>query len=204
MRASGNKAPVVFQDDTVYREAELSEDGLYRYSLTRRFGYEYFPRYSLTRRFGCEYFPYALFIMLNPSTADGTVDDQTIRKCTGFTRQWGLKGFHVVNLFAYRTSSPAVLRDMKGDPVGKDNRTWVFRMVNDTVRGAEAAGVAPTIVCGWGNNGVHRQQDRTMMSWLKEWDVRPMCLKTSTTGTPYHPLYVPFNTPLIPYSGRPL
>ena len=29
------------------------------------------------------------FIMLNPSRADATVDDPTIRRCLGFAQDWG-------------------------------------------------------------------------------------------------------------------
>ncbi len=30
-----------------------------------------------------------IFIMLNPSTADGDQDDPTIRRCVGFAKAWG-------------------------------------------------------------------------------------------------------------------
>ncbi|MDR9403044.1 MAG: DUF1643 domain-containing protein [Halothece sp. Uz-M2-17] len=40
------------------------------------------------------------FIMLNPSRANATVDDPTIRRCLGFAQDWGHGSLAVVNLFA--------------------------------------------------------------------------------------------------------
>ena len=54
--------------------AKLSDDKLYRYSLWRIWD---------------DKKPYVLFIGLNPSTADETEDDPTIRRCIGFAESWG-------------------------------------------------------------------------------------------------------------------
>ena len=61
--------------------------------------------------------PFALFIGLNPSTADHTKDDPTVRRCKQFALDWGYGGFHIVNLFGYRATKPT---DMikQADPVG--------------------------------------------------------------------------------------
>src|SRR5690348_16775302 len=42
------------------------------------------------------------WIMINPSTADGLLDDATIRKVRGFTERLGFGRWFVINLFAFR------------------------------------------------------------------------------------------------------
>ncbi len=87
--------------------ATLSADRIYRYTLTRE-----------VDMFGNG--EAAMFLMLNPSTADETEDDPTIRRCIGFARRWGYSTLHVANLFAFRATSPADLK-MASDPIGPDN-----------------------------------------------------------------------------------
>jgi hypothetical protein len=77
------------------QNAVLSDCGLYRYVLTRQVG----PQNRIIT-----------FIMLNPSTADAVKNDQTIRKCIGFARLWECGRLVVVNLFAFRTTDPAEMR----------------------------------------------------------------------------------------------
>lgn len=47
------------------------------------------------------------FIGLNPSSADAERDDPTVRRWIHFAARWGYGGFVAVNLFPFRTSSPA-------------------------------------------------------------------------------------------------
>ena len=65
--------------------AEFSPDRVYRYALYRTWGRD-------KRR--------VLFVGLNPSTADESVDDPTIRRCKGFAADWGYGGLIMANLFA--------------------------------------------------------------------------------------------------------
>jgi hypothetical protein len=71
----------------VRKGAKLSDDGVYRYALWRDW------RESLDE-------PLLGYVMLNPSTADASEDDQTIRKCIGFAERNDYRGFIVLNLFA--------------------------------------------------------------------------------------------------------
>jgi hypothetical protein len=86
-------------------------DGVYRYSLWRHLG-------DGPGR--------VLFVMLNPSTADETTDDPTIRRCATFATGWGYGHLEVCNLFAYRAIDPRQLRRV-GDPVGPLNDSMIAR-----------------------------------------------------------------------------
>jgi hypothetical protein len=130
--------------------------------------------------------------MLNPSTADAEIDDQTIRKCIGFTRLLGCGTLHVVNLFAFRARHP---RDMKRahDPVGPRNAEYVKRAV-------EAA--EGPVICAWGTHGRYRNQDLMMLRWLDEIGVAPLAYAITRDGHPQHPLLLPYAAELVPFSGR--
>jgi hypothetical protein len=123
-----------------------------------------------------------LFIMLNPSTADGNTDDPTIRRCVSFAKQWYFERLEVVNLFAYRATNPKELLALNGsdDPVGTDNQHFIERAVAH----------AGLVVCAWGEHGTHLGQDETVRGWL--WDKRlpHMALGFTKSGQPRHPLYV--------------
>ena len=98
-------------------------------------------RYLLTRRWGLG--PAALFVMLNPSTADDVDDDPTIRRCVGFARRWRLGGLEVVNLYALRATDPRDLFAHRA-PVGRDN--------DDAI--SDAVARAAHIVVAWGVHGL--------------------------------------------------
>jgi hypothetical protein len=95
--------------------ATLSACGKYRYALGRAWDPEPEPDdvWPVTR---------AVFsiVMLNPSTANHDVDDQTIRKCIHFAKQEGCGQLLVRNLFAYRATDPKELLKVT-DPVGPLN-----------------------------------------------------------------------------------
>lgn len=82
-------APVAIE-----KAAVLSDCAKYRYTLTRRWDHS---------------LPAAVFIGLNPSTADADLDDPTIRRCIRFARDWGYGALVMVNLFASRATDPADL-----------------------------------------------------------------------------------------------
>ncbi len=125
-----------------------------------------------------------LFVMLNPSTADATRDDPTIRRCIAFARAWGHGGVEVVNLFAWRSTSPSLLR-IAPDPVGPDNDRVLM----------DACGRAARIVFAWGNHGSFWGRDRQVKSLLGG---QTFCLGFTRTGQPRHPLYLRQTTGLQP------
>lgn len=146
---------------SVEKSAVISSDGVYRYSLGRSWA----PKWGRV-----------LWIMLNPSTADENVDDATIRRCFGFTRDWGYGELEVVNLFAYRATDPKKLFEA-ADPVGPGNDDYIDFAVSR----------AGLIIAAWGTHGSYRgraEEVRRRYSPL-------LCLETTKDGHPRHPLYIP-------------
>lgn len=132
-----------------------------------------------------------LFVMLNPSTADGASDDPTVRRCVSFAASWKFERLEIVNLFAYRTSEPAALLALtdRDDPIGRDNMMHVQR----------AASRADLIVCAWGDGGSdYLGQAETIRGWIGD---RPVyALGLTRKGNPRHPLYLVRSTPLVEMS----
>lgn len=117
------------------------------------------------------------WIMLNPSTADASQDDPTIRRVRGFTSLWGFNGFTVVNLYALRSTDPAALRSHP-DPVGPDNDAMLMRAVN----------AATFVVLAWGANA-EQERAKCVMTRLRERN-NVFHLGLTKSGQPRHPLYV--------------
>lgn len=152
--------------------ATISECGLYRYRLWRSWG----PGDRV------------LFVMLNPSTADATADDPTIRKCVAFAKMWGFGGMDVANIFALRSTDPKALYSAP-DPVGPLNDT-ALRIL---------ARICPRIVCAWGNHGALHGRGRKVAAMLAEEGATPLCFRLTKPGQPEHPLYQPYSRKPVPY-----
>lgn len=155
--------------------AIISDCGLYRYALWRRWG-EDRP---------------LVFVMLNPSTADAALDDPTIRRCIGFGQTLGFGGIEVVNLFAYRATKPDDLR-RAGWPVGPNNDDWI------TAAAEHAAETGGAICCAWGANADRLSRPRTVLDMIRAAGIEPQCLERTASGAPSHPLYLPGATQLRP------
>lgn len=98
-------------------------------------------RYRLWRTWDSATLP-ALFILLNPSTADETKNDPTVERCERRARTMGFGGLVVANLFALRSTDPKALYSHP-DPVGEINDLAIL----------SAAVNAGIIICGWGRHG---------------------------------------------------
>jgi hypothetical protein len=144
-------------------------------------------RYLLTRIWDPATAP-AVFLMLNPSTADAMDDDPTIRRCTSFARREGAGGLVVVNLFGLCSTDPRALRHHP-DPVGPLNDAFIRR----------AAAGAGTVIAAWGAAGVEHGRGPRVAETLRARDVQLQCLGMTSTGQPRHPLYLPGAAVLEPY-----
>ena len=134
------------------------------------------------------------FIMLNPSTANATTDDPTIRKCIGFA-EVAHGRLVVLNLFAFRTRSPSTMK--RAAPVGPRNKDW-FRRILGSQSESPLAGL---VVCV-GVHGSHRDQDFTVLGWLNDFGIEPLALRLTKHGHPNHPLYARYSAKPTPFAGR--
>lgn len=121
--------------------------------------------------------------MLNPSVADETRDDPTIRQCRARARQAGAAGLLVWNLFAFRATLPADLKRAR-NPVGPDN--------DEAIKLALA--LSARTILAWGNHGRYRRRDSAVLALCAGADIRILGL--TAAGCPRHPLYLPSETRL--------
>ena len=119
-----------------------------------------------------------VFIMLNPSRADAEINDPTITRCINFAKSWGYGRLEVVNLFAYRTSKPSLLKQAT-EPIGKDNDRYILESVKKSDR----------VILAWGNNGTWQQQDLYVSQLLQNYN-HLYSLGMTKRGCPRHPLYL--------------
>jgi hypothetical protein len=180
--------------DYIESGAQISACGKYRYRLWREWrgthdpeNWHWYDGYDGEgKRIGEP--KSCVFIMLNPSTADGEKDDPTIRRCVGFAKAWNFERLEVVNLFAYRATQPAELLALRSedDPVGPEN----LEIIEDV------AGRAGRIICAWGAHGGHMGQDETVLGWLER---EAFALGLTIDGSPRHPLYMPTKAVPMPF-----
>lgn len=131
---------------------------------------------------------YLAVIGLNPSTADETKDDPTIRRCIDFAKRWGYGGLCMLNLFAWRDTKPA---DMKkaAEPVGEDNDFHICSI-------ARGAGL---VLAAWGTNGWHLDREGKVIQLAKAVPFHMHCLAYNDDGSPMHPLYTPKTSTPLPW-----
>lgn len=170
---------MITQELVKRRDAIVSPDEVYRTGLYRELNVPGEGR--------------LLWIMLNPSTADAREDDPTIRRICGFSRDHKAHHVYVVNLYDFRATDPALL--MKAVTAGIANS-----QANDfhiSMTGA-LYGVA---VCAWGKNAPEARAREVAMDMIRL-GVSLHCLGTNLDGSPVHPLYVPADRRLKPWSPK--
>lgn len=136
-------------------------------------------RYSL-RRVWDESLPAVAFCGLNPSTADASLDDATIRKEVAFARRWGYGTLIKVNAYAWRATEPKELRLVEKPIGGADNETALVNAVED----------AALFVCAWGTH-IEPTREVELLSLLHGLRAQLHVLHLTKAGLPGHPLYLP-------------
>ena len=143
-------------------------------------------RYALTRVWQAER-PRLLWIMLNPSTATEIANDPTIHRCQLRADVMGYGAIRIVNLFAFRATSPADLK-RAADPTGPDNA----QVLNTALRWAD------DILPAWGVHGAFQNAGPALMTNLRRRRKPVLHLGLTKDGHPRHPLYVAYKTTPTP------
>ncbi|MBP0491519.1 DUF1643 domain-containing protein [Pararoseomonas indoligenes] len=162
----------------VVSRAEFSADGRYRTVLERRWDGLPFGSPGV-----------CAWIMMNPSTADETVDDPTVRRARDFTRRWGFGAMVVLNAFALRATKPAMLLEAE-DPVGPGNDAAITDWAGRVERLIVAWGLPPKPL---------RWRAAQLAALLAGAGARPMALRVTADGQPGHPLYIAGTTEPLPW-----
>lgn len=163
----------LFPLDGIRRGAAFSPCGTWRYTLDRDWDAS---------------LPGILFVLLNPSTADAEKDDKTNTRGIRFAKAWGFGSCIFVNLFAFRTPKPEVMK-AAADPIGPDNDDFILFQ----------ARMANVIVVAWGNDGTFMGRDQAVLDLLKEFNL--FCMGCTKGGHPKHPLYLRNDIQLEGYRG---
>lgn len=169
-----------------------SIDGEFRYRLVRDWSPE--PARSPSGVVSLRQVRSVTWCMLNPSTADGTQDDPTVRKCIGFSTRWGFNRLVIVNLFAFRATAPTCL-DGSMEQVGSRNDEHIIEAVRE----------ADMVVCAWGAHGKRfpsrvlevRELVDESAARGDQFGRQPAvgCLGLTADGQPRHPLMLGYGTP---------
>lgn len=135
------------------------------------------------------------FIGLNPSTADETQDDPTIRRCIGFARSWGFARLKMLNLYAFRATDPRDLYSVDPYPpyaeqIGPENDCTIAKVV----------GSSDLVVCAWGAGSRSPNREGQVLDLI----AAPHCLGLTKNESPRHPLYVRGDTLPVPFASCPV
>lgn len=164
--------------------AILSDCGLYRYALWRTILDIPEGGGSVVGYFG-----------VNPSTADHTIDDQTVKKWRGFSEvipNHIVSRFIVGNLFSFRSTDVNGLKSAL-DPVGRHTDAWLDQIILK----------CDILIPCWGNRSklptslryrVDEVEDK-----LKKSGKPVLCFGKTKSGCPKHPLMLGYNTKITPY-----
>lgn len=148
-------------------------------------------RYRLEREVQTEGKVFAFF-GINPSTADASLDDPTVRKWRGFTLRNGGRRFIVGNIFAFRSTDPKAL-SKQDDPFGPEWLDHMKTIIAD----------ADVLVPCWGSLSKMPRDLRgapaQLLSTLSRSGKPILHFGITSCGQPKHPLMLGYDTPLLPW-----
>lgn len=162
--------------------AQLSDNGMFRLALGRHWNADK---------------PQGMFVMLNPSTADGEKDDPTIRKCIGFAQRMDWGGFTVVNLFSFRATEPSDLKRAGWPGADAENDEVIVRYAREVHLGGGR------VVAAWGAHARGLRRAEHVARLITGQGIDLWALKLLAGGVPAHPLMLPYSCmPVLLLRGR--
>lgn len=167
-------------DDPMYKEPKMIrtfEDNGATFSECRQYRYKLWRIWDRSK-------PLIAFMGINPSTANETEPDNTIKRVIAIAKNNGFGGIYMINLFGLVSTDPDVLLTHP-NPVG-DNDTHI-EVVQGLVWG---------VVCAWGAF----KQAKLRANEVYPRIGNPLTLCILKDGSPKHPLYCKKDSQLIPYT----
>jgi len=169
------KEPDIF--DTENNGAMFSQDRKYRYVLWRIWNKD---------------MPLVMFIGLNPSTANETTDDPTIRRVCRFAQDWGFGGVYMMNLFDQVTSDPKKLEMPEKTPQYLPSRfdhndLWLTAIADKCKK----------IIFAWGSFKEAKEKGKKVAKIFTGY-----ALGINKDGSPKHPLYIKKDVKPVYYTGN--
>jgi len=150
-------------------------------------------RYRLEREVQASGIVFAYF-GINPSTADATLDDATVRKWRGFSRANGGRRFIVGNVFSFRSTDVRALA-LCAAPKGPEHDRHLDEIIRD----------ADVLVPCWGSTlKVPRElrgECEALLQKLLDTGKPVLHFGCTEAGDPKHPLMLGYSTPLLPWPG---
>lgn len=123
-----------------------------------------------------------MIIGLNPSTADESGDDNTIKKVKKIAANNGYGGFYMMNLFTKVSTDP-------------DELILDYQVANNDMVLTQRRAECKDVVFAWGNFDIAKERGFEVMKLFPN----ALALKMNKSGSPKHPLYCPDKSILIPF-----
>lgn len=127
--------------------------------------------------------PLAMYIGLNPSTANAFKLDNTVTKVGKVSKHNGFGGFYMMNLFSLVSQYP------------EDLLTCENPIMDNDIHLLEVSKICHEVVFCW---GVFKESKKRCQQIIEMFP-NALCFKHTKDGSPWHPLYCKDTTILIPY-----
>lgn len=168
---------ISLSDPQVAKGAVLSKCQVYRYTLQR---YLKAPVAS---------YRWVAWVLNNPSTADHTVDDATVRRAWAFTQKWGYNSMCFVNTNPYRCTNPLKQQVPPESVLAKNDEFLISAMTQ-----------CQLTICAWGGNAKPELVRRAALILHRCGPLHALTVLGS--GNPGHPLYLPSNLTPQPWTPK--